>query len=53
MASSCSQVFPFIPSKRYEGKILIELPLVVGHRDGRDGILTVLVYVVEADDPFL
>ena len=29
VASSCSQVFQFGPSKRYESKILIDLPLVV------------------------
>ena len=33
--------------------ILIDLPLVVQHKNGRDEILTVKVYVVEADVPFL
>ena len=49
----CSQVFRFGPSKRYESTEMVELPLLVTRMDGKEDVLKVFVYVVEAEVPFL
>ena len=49
----CEQVFRFGPSKRYVSQTMIELPVLVNKRDGRDDMLKVQTYLVEADVPFL
>ena len=46
-------MFRFGPSKRYVSQTLIELLVLVTRRDGREDVLKVQTYLVEADVPFL
>ena len=50
---SCSQPFVFGPSKRYISKLLIELPILVTRMDGKEDMLIVQTYLVDAEVPFL
>ena len=50
---SCNQPFVFGPSKRYVSKSLIELPILVTRLDGKEDVLIVQTYLVDAEVPFL
>ena len=50
---SCNQSFVFGPSKRYVSKSLVELPILVTRMDGREDVLKVQTYLVDAEVPFL
>merc|ERR1712112_21783 len=49
----CNQVFRFGPSKQYSSTVMVELPMIVKRMDGKDDVLKVFAYLVEADVPFL
>merc|ERR1712138_147501 len=49
----CKQVFRFGPSKQYISTEMIELPLIVKIMDGKDDVIKVFAYLVDADVPFL
>ena len=49
----CNQVFRFGPSKQYTSTVMVELPMIVKTMDGKDDVLKVFAYLVEADVPFL
>ena len=49
----CDQVFRFGPSKCYVSQTMVEFPLLVTKLDGREDVLKVQTYLVEADVPFL
>ena len=49
----CHQIFTFGPSKRYLSKSIVEIPVIVQRNDGRDNVLKVQAYLVDADIPFL
>ena len=50
---SCSQPFVFGPSKRYVSTSLGELPILVTRIDGKEDVLIVQTYLVDAEVPFL
>ena len=50
---SCKQSFVFGPSRRYISKSLVELPILVTRMDGKEDILIVQTYLVDAEVPFL
>ena len=50
---SCNQPFVFGPSKRYISKFLVELPILVTSMDGKEDVLIVQTYLVDAEVPFL
>ena len=52
-ATECNQVFRFGPSRWYTSQTMVEIPLVVTRLDGREDVLTVQTYLVDADVPFL
>ena len=52
-STKCSQQFRFGPRKRYLSKILVELPVLVTRLDGREDVLTIQTYLVDAEIPFL
>ena len=49
----CYQIFRFGPSKQYTSNVMVELPMIVKRMDGKDDVLKVFTYLVEADVPFL
>ena len=49
---SCNQSFVFGPSKRYVNKSLVELPILVSMMDGKEDVLIVQTYLVDAEVPF-
>merc|ERR1712240_943659 len=51
--SECRQVFRFGPSKQYVSKEMVELPVIVRRMDGKENVLKVFTYLVDADVPFL
>merc|ERR1711867_46043 len=51
--SECHQVFRFGPSKQYVSKRMVELPVIVRRMDGKEDVLRVFTYLVDADVPFL
>merc|ERR1712240_832276 len=51
--SECRQVFWFGPSKQYVSKEMVELPGIVRRMDGKEDVLRVFTYLVDADVPFL
>ena len=54
MASTpCNQAFVFGPSRQYVSTSLIDLPILVTRRDGREDVLNVPTYLVDAEVPFL
>ena len=54
MASTpCNQPFVFGPSRRYVSTSKIDLPVLVTRRDGKEDVLNVLTYLVDAEVPFL
>ena len=52
-SSPCHQVFKCGPSKRYLRKSIVKIPVIVQRNDGRDDVLKVQAYLVDADIPFL
>merc|ERR1712082_63195 len=50
---SCNEPFIFGPSRRYVSKLLVELQILVTRLDGKEDILTVQTYLVDAEVPFL
>merc|ERR1711872_758391 len=51
--SECHQVFRFGPSKQYVSKRMVELPVIVRKINGKEDVLRVFTYLVDADVPFL
>merc|ERR1711873_378900 len=51
--SDCHQIFIFGPSKQYVSTKMVELPVIVRRMDGKEDVLTVFTYLVDADVPFL
>ena len=49
----CNQPFVFGPSKRYISESLIELLILITRMDGKEDVLTVQTYLVDAEVPFL
>ena len=49
----CNQSFVFGPSKRYISKLLVEIPILVTRMDGKEDVLKVQTYLVNAKVPFL
>ena len=49
----CHQPFVFGPSRQYISKYLVELPILVTKMDGREDVLTIQTYLVDAEIPFL
>ena len=52
-STECNQVFKFGLSRRYTSQTMVEIPLVVTRLDGREDVLTVPTYLVDADVPFM
>ena len=50
---SCHQLFVFGPSKRYVSTSLVELPVLVTRLDGKEDVLVIQTYLVDAEAPFL
>merc|ERR1712240_293130 len=51
--SECHQIFLFGPSKHYVSTKIVELPVIVRRMDGKEDVLRVFTYLVDADVPFL
>ena len=49
----CEQIFRFGPSRKYVSMEMVELPMLVKMMDGKEEVLRVVAYVVDADVPFL
>ena len=49
----CNQLFVFGPSQMYISKTLIELPILVMRLDGKEDVLHVQTYLVDAEVSFL
>jgi len=49
----CHQRHKFGPSKQYISKLMVELPVIVRRLDGKEDVLKVFTYLVDADVPFL
>ena len=49
----CCQPFRFGPSKRYLSSKMVELPVMVKRLDGREDVLVVHTYLVDAEVPLL
>ena len=52
-SSKCHQRFKFGPSKQYISKLVVELPVIVRRLDGKEDVLQVFTYLIDADVPFL
>ena len=48
----CYQIFRFGPTKQYVSREMVELPLIIRRLDGKDDVLRVFTYLMEADVPF-
>ena len=51
--SPCHQFFKFGPSKRYLSSLMVQIPVIVQRNDGRDEVLKIQAYLVDAHIPFL
>ena len=51
--SECHQIFRFGTSKQYVSRRMVELPVIVRRRDGKEDVLKVFTYLVDVDVPFL
>ena len=47
------QPFVFGPSRRHISQTMVELPVLVTRLDGREDILVIQTYLVDAEIPFL
>ena len=47
--------YPFVfgPSKRYQSKNLVELPVLITRLDSKEDLLTIQTYHIDAEVPFL
>ena len=52
-STTCNQPFVFRPSKRYVSTSKIDLPILITRKDGKEDVLTVPTYLVDAEVPFL
>ena len=52
-STSCNQPFVFGPSRRYVSTSKIDLPILVTRRDGKEDVLKVPTFLVDAEVPFL
>ena len=52
-SSECYQIFRFGSNKKYVRKMMVELPVIVRRLDGKEDVLKVFTYLVDADVPFL
>ena len=52
-STECRQPFVFGPSKRYISTSRIDLPILIVRKDGREDVLTVPTYLVDAEVSFL
>ena len=52
-AVKCNQPFVFGPSQRYVSESLVELPVLVSRLDGREDVLVIQTYLIDAEVPFL
>ena len=52
-SSKCNQPFVFGPSRRYLSQTLVELPVLVTRLDGREDVLIIHTYLVDAEVPLL
>ena len=50
---ACNQVFRFGPSRKNVSTQMVELPMVVSAMDGREEVLRLHAYIVDAEIPFL
>ena len=50
---ACKQPFVFGPSKRYISMLRIDLPILIARKDGKEDVLNVPTYLVDAEIPFL
>ena len=50
--TACRQAFRFGPGKRYVSLEMIEVPIVVERTDGKDDVMKVQTYLVDAKVPF-
>ena len=48
----CHQPFVFGPSRRYISMTLVELPVLITRLDGREDVLVIQTYLVDAEVPF-
>ena len=53
ISTACKQPFVFGPSKRYISTSRIYLPILIVRNDGKEDVLTVPTYLVDAEVPFL
>ena len=51
-STKCLQPFVFGPSRRYMSTIRVELPVLVTRLDGREDVLIIQTYLVDAETPF-
>merc|ERR1711873_58916 len=51
--SECHQIFRFGRSEQYVSTKMVELPVIVRRMDGKEDVLKVFTYLVDADVPFL
>jgi len=49
----CHQIFKFGPSKQYISKKMVDLPIIVRTLDGREEVLQIFTFLVDAGIPFL
>ena len=52
-AVKCHQPFVFGPSRRYVSESLVELPVLVTRLDGREDVLVIQTYIIDAGVSFL
>ena len=52
-STSCNQLFVFGPSRRYVSTLKIDLPILITRKDGKEDVLNVSTYLVDAEVPFL
>ena len=52
-SSPCHQIFTPGPSKRYLSKSIVKIAIIVERNDGRDDVLKVQAYLVDANISFL
>ena len=53
ISTACKQPFVFGPSKRYISRSRIDLPILIVRKDGKEDVLTVPTYLVDAKVQFL
>ncbi len=49
----CHQTFKFGPSRQYVSSTMVDLPVIVRRLDGKEDVLQVFTYLIDADVPFL